>query len=118
MLRRSDPQSPAMPRTRADRTERVVARYAAGGTEHLVVVGRDPVARWQVVDRAGVHARLVETLNGHDYRLAQAEALARDYAAERQSFHQGRRLESPLPARSAMAAEVQDVVAGTAPRAR
>ena len=40
---------------------------------------------------------VVETLTGHDDRLAQAEALARDYAAEQQAYHHGQRLENPLP---------------------
>jgi hypothetical protein len=51
-----------------------------------------------VLDRNGKHTRVVETLTGHDDRLAQAEALARDYAGEQQAYHDGERLTDPLPA--------------------
>ena len=42
-------------------------------------------------------AIVVETLTGHDDRLAQAEALARDYAAEQEAYHHGLRDNDPLP---------------------
>ena len=78
--------------------ERDAARYRTrDGTEHVVLTSRTPEGRWQVLDRAAGHTLLVETLTGYDDRLAQAEALARDYAAEQQAYHDGDRLEDPLP---------------------
>ena len=78
--------------------DRTAARYRArDGTEHVVLTRRTPEGRWQVLDRAAGDTLLVETLTGHDDRLAQAEALARDYAAEQQAYHDGDRLEDPLP---------------------
>ena len=78
--------------------DRISARYRArDGTEHRVLARRTPEGRWQVLDRAAGGMLLVETLTGHDDRLAQAEALARDYAAEQQAYHDGERLEDPLP---------------------
>ena len=74
------------------------ARYRArDGTDHVVLTDRTPEGRWQVLDRADGHTLVVETLTGHDDRLAQAQALARDYAAEQQAYHDGDRLENPLP---------------------
>jgi glucose dehydrogenase len=74
------------------------ARYRArDGTEHKVLVQRTPEGRWRVLDRRGDQTVVVETLTGHDDRLTQAEALARDYAAEQQAYHGGQRLENPLP---------------------
>jgi hypothetical protein len=75
----------------------VTARYrAADGGEHEVVVERTPEGRWRVLDVADTDVAIVETLTGHDDRHAQAEALARDYAAEQQAFHIGLR-DDPLP---------------------
>ena len=75
----------------------VTARYRARhGDEHLVVVERTPEGRWRVLDIAGEDTIVVETLTGHDDRLAQAEALARDYAAEQDAYHQGLRDNDPL----------------------
>ena len=77
--------------------ERMTAHYRArDGTEHVVLTYRTPEGRWQVLDRAAGETLVVETLTGLDDRLAQAEALARDYAAEQQSYHDGDRLENPL----------------------
>ena len=99
---------------------RVTARYRArDGTEHVVLVDRTPEGRWQVLDRAGGDTLVVETLTGHDDRLAQAEALARDYAAEQQAYHDGERLEDPLPRPRAAArrgAVMGGVNAADAPR--
>jgi hypothetical protein len=79
----------------------VTARYRArDGDEHLVAVERTPEGRWRVLDIAGEHTVVVETLTGHDDRLAQAEALARDYAAEQDSYRRGARADDPLPAPS------------------
>jgi hypothetical protein len=78
--------------------DRVAVRYRdRDGTEHLVLIGRTPEGRSQVLDRADGHTRVVETLTGPDDRLAQAEALARDYAAEQHTYSQGRRPHDPLP---------------------
>ena len=78
--------------------ERAAAHYRTrDGTEHVVLTYRTPEGRWQVLDRADCDTLVVETLTGHDDRLAQAEALARDYAAEQQAYHDGQRLENPLP---------------------
>jgi hypothetical protein len=80
-------------------TNHLTARYRArDGTEHRVLARRTPEGRWQVLDRNGKHTRVVETLTGHDDRLAQAEALARDYAGEQQAYHDGELLTDPLPA--------------------
>lgn len=62
-----------------------------------MLVTRDPSGRWQVVDAAGSNIVIVETLTGHDDRLDQALALARDYAAEQQAYQDGRRESDPLP---------------------
>jgi hypothetical protein len=78
--------------------EQAAAHYRTrDGTEHVVLTYRTPEGRWQVLDRANHSTLVVETLTGHDDRLSQAEALARDYAAEQQAYHDGQRLENPLP---------------------
>jgi hypothetical protein len=87
---------------------RITARYRAReGTEHHVLARRTAEGRWQVLDRATGRTRVVETLTGHDDRLAHAEALARDYAAEQQAYHDGGRLEDPLPQPPAATGEEQ-----------
>jgi hypothetical protein len=76
----------------------VTARYRArDGTNHRVTVGRTPEGRWRVLDTAADMAIVVETLTGHDDRRAEAQALARDYAAEQQAFELGLRASAPLP---------------------
>lgn len=71
---------------------RATARYRArDGTEHVVLTARTPEGRWQILDRAASDTLVVETLTGHDDLLAQAEALALDYAAEQQVYHDGER---------------------------
>jgi hypothetical protein len=62
-----------------------------------VLVRRDAAGRWQVLDCAVLDTIVVETLTGHDDRLDQALALARDYAAEQQAFRDGTRESDPLP---------------------
>ena len=74
---------------------------ARDGTRHRVLVRRTPEGRWQVLDRREGHTIEVETLTGHNDRRAQAEALARDYAAEQQAHHDGQRSDPPLPMASA-----------------
>jgi hypothetical protein len=74
------------------------ARYhARDGSEHRVLVERIPEGRWRVLDAVGNHSIVVDTLAGPDDRLDQAAALARDYAAEQQAHHDGKRLVHPLP---------------------
>ncbi len=75
----------------------VTARYKATGGWHEVLLARDQVGRWQVLDAAGLSLRLVETLTGHDDRLLQAQALARDYAEQQAAYHDGAREDDPLP---------------------
>jgi hypothetical protein len=73
-----------------------VARYRArDGTRHRVIVRRTAEGRWRVIDVTGSETLVVETLTGHDDGLAQAQALARDYATEQQAFHAGLR-DDPL----------------------
>jgi hypothetical protein len=74
--------------------------YSAPSGDHMVLVVRDPDGRWQVLDRDAAQVTLVETLTGHDDRLDQAMALARDYADQQQAFHDGRRESDPLPGRA------------------
>ena len=40
---------------------------------------------------------LIETLTGHDDRLHQAEALARDYADQQRAYQVGEREDDPRP---------------------
>lgn len=47
----------------------------------------------------GPDLTLVETLTGHDDRLLQAQALARDYADQQRAYHEGERETDPLPRR-------------------
>ena len=62
-----------------------------------MLVGRDDTGRWRVLDAAATRLVVVETLTGHDDRLDQAEALARDYAGEQAAYHDGTRQLDPLP---------------------
>jgi hypothetical protein len=86
-----------MARGTAMSTTRVGGRYRSAWTWHNVLVTRDHAGRWQVVDTAGSESVLVETLTGHDDRLDQALALARDYASQQQEYRDGRRESDPLP---------------------
>src|SRR3954452_17589991 len=77
---------------------RTAATYhARDGSEHDVLVLTTPAGRWRILDTSDDDVVHVETLTGHDDRLSQATALARDYAAEQQAYHDGERLEDPLP---------------------
>ncbi len=79
-------------------THPVTARYRArDGTDHLVTASRTSEGRWCVLDTVADSAIVVETLTGHDDRQPQAQALARDYAAEQQAFQLGVREHNPLP---------------------
>ena len=60
-----------------------------------MLVTRDPAGRWQVIDAAGSQVTLVETLTGHDDRLHQAEALARDYADQQRAYQAVDRIKWP-----------------------
>jgi hypothetical protein len=81
---------------------RIGGRYGSSCESHEVLVTRDHAGRWQVVDTAGSQVVVVETLTGHDDRLDQALALACDYAAEQQAYHDGRRESDPFPLASGM----------------
>jgi hypothetical protein len=85
-------------------TPQVSSGYQRAGTWHEVLVTRDPEGRWQIIDSAGSLATLVETLTGHDDRLHQAQALARDYADQQRLYHAGEREADPLPRRPEAAA--------------
>lgn len=76
---------------------RLGGRYRSPCEWREVLVTRDPAGRWQVLDGAGSETVVVETLTGHDDRLDQALALARDYAAEQQAFQDGSRESDPFP---------------------
>ena len=53
----------------------------ADGSRHEVLVHRTPDGDWQVLDTSMEGTRVVETLSGITDGRAEAEALARDYAA-------------------------------------
>src|SRR3954451_25467548 len=72
-------------------------RYRSGGEWHEVLVTRVPCGRWQILDATRSELVVVETLTGHDDRLDQALAVARDYAAEQNAFQDGSRHDDPLP---------------------
>jgi hypothetical protein len=76
---------------------RACGGYAASDGWHDVLAGRDEAGRWQVLDAAGSQLALVETLTGHDDRLDQAQALARDYASQQVAYRDGLRRFDPLP---------------------
>jgi hypothetical protein len=75
----------------------VCGRYAGPDGQREVAVARDATGRWLVADHGRDHALLVEILTGHDDRLDQAIAVARDYAAQKQAYHDGRREDDPRP---------------------
>jgi hypothetical protein len=83
-------------------TARGGGRYRSPSEWHDVLVTRDSAGRWQVLDAAGSEIVVVETLTGHDDRLDQALAVARDYATEQQAYQDGRRDFDPFPAASRM----------------
>jgi hypothetical protein len=77
---------------------RTAATYRArDGSQHDVLVLTTPAGRWRILDTTETTVVHVETLTGFDDLLSQATALAEDYAAEQQAFHDGERLEDPLP---------------------
>jgi len=56
------------------------------GSRHEVLVHRTPDGDWQVLDTSMEGTSVVETLSGITDGRAQAEALARDYAATGSHF--------------------------------
>src|SRR4051794_23484211 len=79
---------------------RTAATYRTrDGDGHDVLVLTTPAGRWRILDTTDSTVVHVETLTGFDDRLSQATALATDYAAEKQAYHDGERLEDPLPRR-------------------
>jgi hypothetical protein len=74
----------------------VVARYRTGkGAEHVVAVQPAWQGAWQVLDLHDDSSTVVQVLGGHD-GLAQALALALDYASETQAYHDGTRPDDPF----------------------
>jgi hypothetical protein len=77
---------------------RTAATYhARDGRRHDVLVLTTPAGRWRILDTTDTEVVHVETLTGFDDLLSQASALAVDYAAEQRAYHDGERLEDPLP---------------------
>ncbi len=75
----------------------IAARYhARDGTQHLITVQPITEGRWRVLDTVAGTPIVVETITGDDGQV-QAQALARDYLAERQAFQLGLRAHDPLP---------------------
>src|SRR3954449_5413840 len=75
----------------------VASYHARDGSPHDVLVLFTPAGRWRILDTTETTVVHVETLTGDDDRLSQATALARDYATQQQAYHDGERLEDPLP---------------------
>lgn len=64
------------------RNPTVTARYRdATGVTHQLAVRKTPDGAWEVIDRAGEQARVIDTLAGFGDGRPEAEALAREYAA-------------------------------------
>ena len=70
------------------------ARATAAGTTCSCSPPRPAAGASSTPPTTVVH---VETLTGFDDLLSQASALAVDYATEQQAYHDGERLEDPLP---------------------
>lgn len=76
----------------------VIARYRSRrGREHRVSIQRVAQGGWLVLDVHDGDSALVQALIGGDDGPKQARALARDYASEKQAYHDGVRLDDPLP---------------------
>src|SRR3954451_19000098 len=79
---------------------RTAATYRArDGSQHDVLVLTTPAGRWRILDTTATTVVHVETLTGIDDLHSQATALACDYAAEQQAYHDGERLPHPPPPR-------------------
>jgi hypothetical protein len=79
----------------------LVAGYRArGGREHLVFIQRISPGGWLVLDGSIVVEALLDAHDG----ARQAQAVALDYATEKQAYHDGLRLDDPHPLRWAQAA--------------
>jgi hypothetical protein len=75
----------------------VVARYRTRkGAEHVVAVQPAWRGAWHVLDLGDDGSTVVQVLPGHDDGLAEALALALDYASEKQAYHDGIRLNDPF----------------------
>ena len=61
-------------------------RDSTTGAWHEVIV-RNSAGAWEIVDRTPLETRTVDTLTEHGDGRAQAEAVARDYAAQQQQQH-------------------------------
>lgn len=79
----------------------LIARYRArGGREHRVSIQRLAQGGWLVLDGSMVIQALLDADDG----ARQAQAVALDYATEKQAYHDGLRLDDPHPLRWAEAA--------------
>jgi hypothetical protein len=79
----------------------LVGRYRArGGVEHRVAIQRIAQGGWLVLDGGTVVQTLLDAGDG----ARQAQAVALDYATEKQAYHDGRRLDDPHPVRWTQAA--------------
>ena len=58
-------------------------RDSTTGVWHEVIV-RQSAGAWEIIDRTPTETRTVDTLSEHGDGRAQAEAIARDYAAQQQ----------------------------------
>jgi hypothetical protein len=74
----------------------VCGRYTGPDGQREVAVARDAAGRWLVADHGRDDTLVVEILTGHDDRLDQAIAVARDYVGQKQAYHDGRREDDPL----------------------
>ena len=59
-------------------------RDSTTGVWHEVIVRQSASGAWEIVDRTPTETRTVDTLTEHGDGRAQAEAIARDYAAQQQ----------------------------------
>ncbi len=66
-----------------------VARYTNSGALHVIIAARDPDGRWMILDISESHMTVVDVLRGHDDRLEQARAVAREYASQQEAHHTG-----------------------------
>jgi hypothetical protein len=79
----------------------LIARYRArGGREHRVSIQRVAQGGWLVLDDSTVVQALLDAGDG----ARQAQAVALDYATEKQAYHAGLRLDDPHPMRWPQAA--------------
>ena len=76
-------------------------RDSTTGAWHEVIV-RNSAGAWEIIDNTPTETRTVDTLTEHGDGRAQAEAIARDYAAQQQQHATPRRA-SRRPKRAGLA---------------